>query len=112
MLFYELLPFACEAGIDAKEFWQYSLAEIQLTIEAHKKRLVNQALFTYKQADLIRIAVGSLLDKKVKFPKPYDAFPGLIEEPSRSAQVDPAIAKQRMLKFASRHNAKFTEKNK
>lgn len=97
--------------MDAREFWQYTLYEIQITIDSYRKRLTNQALFTYKEADLIRIAVGSLLDKKVKFPKPSEAFPGLIEEPSRSAQVDANIAKQRMLKFASTHNAKFTEKN-
>jgi hypothetical protein len=112
MLFYELLPFACEAGIDAREFWQYTLAEILITTEAYKKRLATQAMFIYKTADLTRIGVATLLDKKNKMPKPHEAFPGLIQEPSRSGQVDPYIAKHRMMKFAQNHNAKFMEKNK
>lgn len=101
-----MFPFAVEAGIDAREFWLYTPAEINATLEGYKKRLTTQATLDYAHADTIVRGVAALMDKKNKMPKPHEVYPGLIQEPSRSSQIHPEIAKQRLMKFANAHNAK------
>ena len=108
-MFDELFPFAVEAGIDAREYWLYTLAEIQITLKGYKMRLATTAAMNYKQADLISAAVGRLFNKGVKFPPAHEAYPGLIEAPAARSQLDWRIAKQRLMKYAQAHNAKRRE---
>lgn len=100
-----MFPFAVEAGIDAREFWYYTIAEINMTIEGYKKRLATQAAMDYKLADLVGASVNRLLSKGAKMPSLEEAYPGLIA-PGRPIQQNWQTAKQRLLLYAEAHNAK------
>lgn len=101
----ELFPFAIEAGIDAREYWYYSIPEINATIAANRKKLEIKARMDHKLADLIGASVGRLLSNNAKFPSPAEAYPGLIV-PERTVQQDWRLAKERLLRYADAHNAK------
>jgi hypothetical protein len=78
-LFDKLLPFAIEAGIDAREYWLYSIAEINATIAAYKQRLKTKASLDYTLANLIAANVAASFSKNGKVPSIYEAYPNLIE---------------------------------
>lgn len=100
-----MFPFAIEAGIDAKEFWYYTIPEINGTIEGYKKRLATKAAMDYKLADLIGSSVARLMSKTAKFPKLAEAYPGLIA-PEVPQTQNWQVAKERLLRYADAHNAK------
>lgn len=100
-----MFPFAVEAGVDAREFWLYTLPELNATIAGYRKRLATKAALDYKLADLIGASVSRLLDKNGKMPLASEAYPGLIE-PERPKQQDWQAVKARLLQYAAAHNAK------
>ena len=102
-----MFPFAVEAGIDAREYYFYTITEINITIKAYKQRLATKATMDYKLADIIGASVNRLLSKNAKMPTLQETYPGLIvpESPSRKQQ-DWQIAKERLLRYADAHNAK------
>jgi len=103
-----LFPFAVEAGIDAREYWLYTLLEITATLEGYKKRLAAKASLDYNLAALIGANVATLFDKKNKVPTLQQAYPNLFpEDKSRSLKITQDIAKQRLMKYAQAHNAKM-----
>lgn len=100
-----MFPFAIEAGIDAREFWYYTIPEINAAIKGYQKRLATQAAMDHKLADLIGSSVSRLMSKGAKFPSLADAYPGLIE-PERPKTQNWQVAKERLLRYADAHNAK------
>ena len=100
-----MFPFAIEAGVDAREFYEYTIIEINLTIDGYRKKLATKAAMDYKLADLIGASVNRLLSKNAKMPTLHEAYPGLIA-PERPAQQDWRVAKQRLLQYAEANNAK------
>lgn len=101
-----MFPFAVEAGIDAREYWEYTLLELNVTVAAHRKRLETKAMMDYKLADLIGASVSRLLDKNAKFPTPAEAYPGLIAAGRSQEEIQAEKTKQWLLKYANAHNAK------
>lgn len=79
-----MLPVAVESGIDAFSFWNYTLGEILVTIEAYRNRLdYNQKqmlMQVYLQSKLIAEFMNKSLNGK-RLPKFQDVFPGVIKEP-------------------------------
>ena len=110
-LFHELFPFACEAGINAREYWLYTIEEINMTIMGYRKRLATQATLDYKQADLMASSLSRLMDKNAKFPSISQAYPGLIE-PERPQEEDKekqlAKTKAWLVQYAMANNARRT----
>ena len=102
-----MFPFAVEAGIDASQYWYYTIPELNATVEGYRKRLATQAAMDYKLADLIGSSVSRLMSKNGKFPTLEEAYPGLIE-PRRPTQQQQnwRVAKERLLQYANAHNAK------
>lgn len=108
-LLYELFPFAVEAGIDAREYWFYTITEINTTIIGYRKRLATKAAMDYRMVDLVGASVGRLIDKSIKFPTFNEAYPAFQSDlkPGRSEPQDKyLIIKDRLLRYAEANNAK------
>lgn len=105
-----MFPFACEAGIDAREFWLYTVEEINMTIEGYKKRVATRAALDYRQADIMAMSINRIIAKDARFPTFNEAYPGFAleeqEDTGRPKQQDWRIAKARLLQYAEAHNAK------
>lgn len=107
-----MFPLACRAGIDAREFWYYTLLELNTTVLAYRNNIELRARMDYKLADLIGASVGRLLSKDAKYPTFEQAYPGLgdagrSEEEERQAKL--AKTKAWLLTYANAHNAKIGE---
>jgi hypothetical protein len=110
-----LFPFAVEAGIDAREYWLYTIKEINITLEGYKKRLATRAAMDYKMVDLIGSSVGRLLSKDAKFPSMAEAYPGLIDAGrSKELEEEAKLAKTTawLYQFAERRNAALSKEVK
>jgi len=113
-----LFPFAVEAGIDAREYWFYTIKEINVTLEGYKKRLATRAAMDYKMVDLIGSSVGRLLSKDAKFPSITEAYPGLFDagrsEEQEKQEEEAKIAKQTawLYTFAKGRNARYSKEVK
>lgn len=105
-----MLPFALEAGVDAREYGLYTLRELRQTANAYKKRLATQASLDYRLADIISMAIGRMFDKGIKMPSPSSAYPGLIE-PERSTTLDNQweSTKAFLTQYAVANNKKYSE---
>ena len=108
-----MFPFAVEAGIDAREFWFYSILELNMTIEGYHKRLSTPATFDYKLADLIGVSAGRIVSKDVKFPSIEQAYPGLFAGRSEKELMDVKSSKIKswLTQYAIANNAKHREEN-
>lgn len=90
-MFESLIPRAIQAGIRYFDYWDYTLGEIILHIEAHTRAKENeiklQAQMNYQTAVLITLGVGKSFGSKSKFPSLYEAFPSLFEEDEKEARL-------------------------
>lgn len=82
-----------------------------LLVEAYNERKINQmridAHMCYMNANLVRVAVGSMFDEKVKFPEAYECFPDLFEKPvEKPKQQDWRIMKEILMDYATAINNK------
>lgn len=106
---HKLFPFAVEAGIDARDYWFYTITEINTTVIGYRKRLATKAAMDYRMVDLMGASVGRLIDKGVKFPSFKEAYPAFQEEMNSGRsepQEDYRIIKDRLLRYAAANNAK------
>ena len=107
-----MFPFALEAGIDAREYWFYTISELNGTIEGYQKRLATQAAMDYKLADLIGISASRLVSKDARFPSFDEAYPNF--KVGRSEDLtDQKLAKTKawLIQYAEANNAKVGVKN-
>lgn len=90
-MFESLIPRAIQAGIKYFDYWDYTLGEIILHIEAHTRAKENeiklQAQMNYQTAVLITLGVGKSFGSKSRFPSLYEAFPSLFEEDEKEARL-------------------------
>lgn len=99
-----------ETGVDPIDFWEYTLNEMNLMLEAYKARLKTQAQMNYSHAATIRAGVANVLDGKHNtFPKIHEVYPGLFDAPVSHKQ-DWRVAAERLRRFAAAHNAKRGKK--
>lgn len=110
-VFDELFPFAVEAGIDAREYWLYTISEINMTIEGYHKRLTTKAHMDYKLADLIGISAGRIVSKDIKYPTIEQAYPGLIAGRSQEDEVNMKALRTKswLMQYALANNARRGE---
>ena len=105
-LFEKSLPAALLAGISIFDYWDMTWGEIQLSLQAHRKKMIlkqkQQAIMDHAYIGML----GRMLDgKKVGL---YESYPLLFKEESRQAQINQA--KQRMINFAAAHSGKGAQK--
>ncbi|WP_052523743.1 hypothetical protein [Geobacillus kaustophilus] len=91
--------------MDAVLFWDMTLKEILVAIEAEQKRkleaLRQQAMIAYRQADLIACLVGILLGSKQNPPTLTETFPGIFPELERPRQQNWQLMKARIEAYAA-----------
>lgn len=88
---------------------------ISAYVKKEKQRQKEVASNIYTLASLIKLGIGSLLGKDVRYPSINELYPGMFDEEIKKAQEQKAeqeliIWKQRMLDFAQYHNRKWGEK--
>lgn len=104
-----MLPYAVEAGIDAREMWLYTIDELEMTISAYKRRMVTKAMFDYRLADLMGASINRLFDKNAKFPTFDQAYPNM-DAHNEESKKQKELARQKawLTLYASANNAKHT----
>lgn len=108
-----MLESALYCGISIDAFWNYTIDDVKLLIEAFNKREKNkmqwEAQQTYINAMLVgRTTANILSNGKSKIPQLYEVFPNLFDKPTPQQQ-DWRIAKERMMNYANAHNKKRGE---
>lgn len=92
-------------GNDPLQFYDYTYGEVISLLKAQGERQIERnkekAIFTYKLADLIGVAVAALFDKKNVFPPIEKVFPGMFEDEPQDVME---LYKAKFLDFAYRHN--------
>jgi hypothetical protein len=104
---------AVYCGVGIKEFWDLTIKEVSILIEAYnkhqKEQLQWEAQLCYDNAMLIgRTTAFIMSGGKDKIPQKYEVFPTLFEKPTPQQQ-DWRIAKERLMNFAKAHNQKRGE---
>lgn len=103
-VFEKLLPAAVQSGVDIKDFWNYTLAEIQIYInnysEREKARARETALFSYNLAAMTASFIGKGLAGK-ELPDVGEIYPDLADI-SQKAKIEEF--KKNMLAFTEMHN--------
>lgn len=91
-----------------------TISEIQRHIDSYnrcqKRRLQEQANFTYAQAGLIGRAIGRLLDDKNTFPNIEEVFPELFNVQQKEEERQTQENVNNFLAFVAQHNASFKQK--
>ena len=100
-------------GNDPLQFYDYTYGEVISLLKAQGERQIERnkekAIFTYKLADLIGVAVAALFDKKNVFPPIEKVFPGMFEDEPQDVEKtrrkkEMELYKAKFLDFAYRHN--------
>ena len=97
------MPIALQYNIGIFEYWDYTLAEIQMLIEAYKKKEEKESKDTiqlvYLQSTMVAQFIGKVINGK-KIPSLNSVFPGMFPEASN----DWKKYEEQFLTFAKQHN--------
>lgn len=112
----QLFKEAIKYEIGITEFWDLTLYEIEIILEAKREEKEAEAkekiLYNYNLASIITTQISCILAGK-KPPSLYEAYPDLfVEEEKNNEENKPQfweIYKEQMLDFANRHNRKRGE---
>ena len=104
-----LLPLALQCGISIFDFYQMTIAEVQVVINAYfekqKRELQQQASMVYAEASLTAMFVSRLISDKAKILTLYQAFPDLFKEEIKGEEnARQKREKEALLQFVERHN--------
>lgn len=110
---FNLLDIALEIGIQEKDFWDMTIAEVLRVRAAFVRKIERErkdkAYLDYIQAQLIGVSIGSLLSKGAEFPTLHQAYPELFADDTSQPQDKTKISAQRFIQFANQFNSKFKE---
>lgn len=106
------------AGIKLDDYWNYTIVEILIIIDAYKARIKQEkqidAFIMYQSVSLMQYSIASVLaDKKekenIKFPSLEKTYSIIFdyEENEELNQQDYRIIKERLLEFAEINNRKY-----
>lgn len=109
----DLLEQCMSVGMREEEFYKSTLAQVTRYVEAYNKKQQNElqekAYFDYQLASLIKVAIGSTIDRKVNFPSFEKAYP--LAKDSHKAEVDEEweieVQHHRLREWAEQMNKKF-----
>lgn len=110
----EWLNNSLEAGINERDYWQMTIAEINRAIEsksrAKREEARERAQFDWVLADLIGRSIARLYSSSNNYPALADAYPSLfVEEKQAIEEKRNSISIIRFKQFAQFHNKKFEE---
>lgn len=112
----DLLGQCMSIGMKENEFYELTLDQITRYVESYTKQQENkyqdQAFFDYQLANLIRIAIGGLIDKKVSFPALEKAYPFVkgTYEKEVDEQWEMEVQRIKLREWAEQMNQKMTKK--
>ncbi|MTP79826.1 hypothetical protein GMB70_14360 [Turicibacter sanguinis] len=114
----DLLGQCMSAGMREEEFYKSTFAQVTRYVEAYNKQQQNEwqekACFDYQLASLIKIAIGSSIDRKVNFPSFEKAYPFVKD--SHKAEVDKEwemeVQRIKLREWAEQMNQKMTKTEK
>lgn len=75
-----MLPTALRCGISIYDFYEYTLKEVELLIEAYEERLKVQARMDYTSNITMASLIGCMFSKDAKMPKFEDMYSFLFDE--------------------------------
>ena len=111
---YSWLEAALDMGIDEKDFWEMTFAEIARKIESFKRTQLQQqkekATFDYILADLIGRSVARIYHSENHYPTIESAYPMLFnyeEIQEQKQQLQDELSALRFKQFADSFNSKF-----
>ena len=105
---YSYLQPSINLGLDERQFWDMSIAEVVRWQEGAMYRLKTKAQFHYILADLIGISAGRMMSKDVKYPSIDEVYPNLFEKQEEEHDEEAGVAQNninRFMEFALKHNA-------
>lgn len=114
----ELLAQCMSIGMKEDEFYELTLNQITRYVESHTKQQENkyrdQAFFDYQLASLIKIAIGSVIDRKVTFPSFEKAYPFVkgIREKEIDNEWEMEVQRIKLREWAEQMNKKIEKKKK
>lgn len=121
-----VLPSALKCNIDIEKFWDYTLKDIRLLMEAHreveKEKLHYQAQMDYVQSSVLANFIGSMLSKgatPIAFEEAYN-FLFTAQELAEIEMAKQRAEEEKRIKelslgwslFAEQFNAKYRNGNK
>lgn len=111
----ELLKVAIQAGISYSDFWEMTVGEVTLIVEAYNKKQEEeykiQLSLDYQLASNIAYFVGLALNGK-QIPSLQKIYPSLFNEVEQKEVKSSAIQKELLIDFAIRHNKMRGDKSK
>lgn len=111
----ELLKVAIQAGISYSDFWEMTIGEISLIVDAYNKKQVEdykiQLSLDYQLAANISHFMGRVLNGK-QIPSLQETYPSLLNEVEQKEVKSSAIQKELLIDFAIRHNKMRGDKSK
>ncbi len=97
------MPTAIQSGIDVREYWDYTLGEINTVIKAKKELMEAEEKSSiskmYITASMTAQFVGRMLNGK-SIPSLYELFPNVYEQP----EMDWKVYQAQFMSFAEEHN--------
>ena len=112
---YKWLEIALDYGIDEKNYWNMTLAEVIRAIESKKRKQKLQAQerasYDYILADLIGRSVSRIYSNSTRLPQIYEVYPTLfdgVEMEEQKQQKQMEISAIRFKLFAQSYNKKHT----
>ena len=104
-----LLDQAIKIGLDERDFWEMTIAEVGRWSEgvAHRKNQSNKevANMMWLLPQLISSAIGSLFDKNATYPRIEEVFPDLFEN-------DPEVEKRKKMERSAINIIQFANSPK
>lgn len=111
----ELLKVAIQAGISYSDFWEMTVGEVTLIVEAYNKKQLEdykiQLSLDYQLAANISHFMGRVLNGK-QIPSLQETHPSLLNEVEQKEIKSSAIQKELLIDFAIRHNKMRGDKSK
>jgi len=111
----ELLKVAIQAGISYSDFWEMTVGEVTLIVEAYNKKQLEdykiQLSLDYQLAANISHFMGIVLNGK-QIPSLQETYPSLLNEVEQKEIKSSAIQKELLIDFAIRHNKMRGDKSK
>lgn len=112
-----MLPTALKCGISIYDFYEYTLKEVELLIEAYNDKLKVQARMDFTSNITMASLIGCMFSKDAKMPKFEDMYSFLFdeEELEEIEQEKIRIEQERKIKlqqayfraYMEKHNSKF-----
>lgn len=111
----ELLKVAIQAGISYSDFWEMTVGEVTLIVEAYNKKQLEdykiQLSLDYQLAANISHFMGRVLNGK-QIPSLQETYSSLLNEVEQKEIKSSAIQKELLIDFAIRHNKMRGDKSK